>query len=527
MKNEIICPHCKKAFKVDDTAFADILKQVRDGEFNAELHARIEDAVKLAVSEAKNEAKADAAKKDAEIAKLEAEKESAIKLATASTKNELQADVTKRDAEIAALQSKLKEKEDEAKLIEAQMKNTIQHDLSKKSEEIAILQQKLEAKESEKNFAVTEAVRNVEKERDELIVKLKEKDGEAKLIESQTKSTFQDDISKKNAEIAALQVKLEAKETEKRYAITEAINNIEKERDELAGKLESKDAEKKLLEVSIRDKYESELKLKDEQIAQYKDFKAKQSVKLLGESLEQHCEIVFRQWQATGAFKDVFFGKDNDFASSGTKGDYIYRETDEFGNEILSIMFDMKNEADDTATKKKNEDHFKKLDKDRIDKNCEYAVLVSVLESDNELYSGITDVSYSHDKMYVVRPHFFIPIITILRNAALNSLKYKAELALIREQDIDVTNFERDLQVFQTGFMKNVKDSSNKFVEAMDGIDATIKKLEGIKEALRLSNKHLLTAGNKVEEVSVKRFTKNNPTMAAKFSGLNNSHSQD
>lgn len=521
MKNEIICPHCKKAFKVDDTAFAEILKQVRDSEFNAELHARIEDAVKLAVSETKNETSADVAKKEAEIAELKAEKESAVKLAEANTKNELQADVAKRDAEIAALQAKLKEKEDEVKLVESQTKNALQENLSKKNEEIVTLQQKLEAKDIEKNFAVTEARNKVEKERDELIAKLREKEGEAKLLESQTKNALQDDMSKKNAEIAVLRASLGAKETEKRLAITEAINSIEKERDELAGRLESKDSEKKLLEVSLKDKYESELKLKDEQIAQYKDFKAKQSVKLLGESLEQHCEIAFRQWQATGAFRNVYFGKDNDAASSGTKGDYIYRETDEIGNEILSVMFDMKNEADDTATKKKNEDHFKKLDRDRLEKGCEYAVLVSVLEVDSELYAGITDVSYSYDKMYVVRPQFFIPIITILRNAALNSMKYKAELALVREQNIDVTNFERDLQIFQSGFMKNVKDSSNKFKEAMDGIDLTIKKLEGIKEALRLSNKHLLTAGNKVEDVSVKRLTKNNPTMAAKFAELN------
>lgn len=520
MSNEIICPHCKKAFKVDDTAFADILKQVRDSEFNAELHSRIEDAVKLAVSEAKNEAKADASKKDAEIAKLAAEKESAVQLAMASTKNELQADVAKRDSEIASLQSKLKQKEDEVKLVEAQTKNSLQGDLSKKNEEIAILQQKLEAKELEKNSAVTEALHSVEKERDELIAKLKERDNEVLLVESRTKNTLQEDIAKKEAEIVRLQSDLSGKETEKRLAITEAIGAIEKERDELASKLEAKDSQTKLLEVNLRDKYETELRLKDDQIAQYKDFKAKQSVKLLGESLEQHCEIAFRQWQATGAFRNVYFGKDNDTTVSGTKGDYIYRETDDLGNEILSIMFEMKNEADDSTTKKKNEDYFKKLNQDREKSNTEYAVLVSILEADSELYTGITDVSYAHDKMYVIRPQFFIAMITILRNAALNSLKYKAELALVREQNIDITNFENELQLFQSDFMRNVKNSGSKFKEAMDGIDKTIKQLENIKEALRLSNKHLLTAGNKVEDVSVKRLTKNNPTMAAKFAEL-------
>ena len=525
MKNEIICPHCQKAFKVDDTAFAEILKQVRDSEFNAELHARIEDAVKLAVSETRSEAMVDVAKKEAEIAELTALKESAVKLAESNIKNELQADISKRDTEIAALHSKLKETEDEAKLVESRTKNTLQEDLSKKNEEISALQQKLETKDTEKELAVNLALKKIEKERDELSVKLKERDGEAKLVESQTKNAIQSDISKKDAEIAALQANLDAKETEKHLAITKAINNIEKERDELSSKLDSKDSEKKLLEVNLKDKYESELRLKDEQIAQYKDFKAKQSVKLLGESLEQHCEITFRQWQAGGGFRNLSFSKDNDSTTSGTKGDYIYRETDGLGNEILSIMFEMKNEAEDSTTKKKNEDHLKKLDQDRMKSDCEYAVLVSVLEADSELYSGITDVSsYSYDKMYVVRPQFFITIITILRNAALNSLKYKAELALIREQNIDITNFENDLHVFQSGFMKNVKDSSNKFKEAMDGIDTTIRKLENIKEALRLSNKHMLTAGNKVEDVSVRRLTKNNPTMAEKFANLETDH---
>lgn len=419
--NEIKCPHCGKTFKVDESSFADIIKQVRDSEFDKALHEQVENAVKIAQLEAQNSLKEETSQKDSEIAKL--------------------------------------------------------------------------------------------------LSRLNEKENEAKLIAEQTKSALQQDLSVKNTEIATLQSKLDAKETEKRLAVTEAINKLEKERDDLANKLQSKDSEKVLLEVNLKDKYESELKLKDEQIAQYKDFKAKQSVKLLGESLEQHCEIAFRQWQSTGAFRNVSFGKDND-ASSGGKGDYIYRETDDAGNEVLSIMFDMKNEADETTAKKKNEDHFKKLHKDRVEKKCEYAVLVSVLEADNELYSGITEVSYAHDKMYVVRPQFFITIITILRNAARNAMKYKAELALVREQNIDITNFESELQTFQDGFMKNVKDSSNKFIDAMDGIDATIKKLEGIKEALRLSNKHLLTAGSKVEGVSVKRLTKNNPTMADKFAEL-------
>jgi len=420
--NEIKCPHCGQTFKVDEAGFADIVKQIRDHEFENALHEQVASAVK--------------------IAKLETE--SSLKDTTAQ-----------KDVEISKLQGQLKEKDDEAKLIEAQTKNSVQGELSKK---------------------------------------------ETELVE--------------------LRAKLSAKDTEKQLAVTEAVNKVEKERDELANKLEVKNHEQKLLESSLKEKHESEIKLKDEQIAQYKDFKAKQSVKLLGESLEQHCEIVFRQWQSAGAFKNVYFEKDND-ASSGSKGDYIYRETDVAGNNILSIMFDMKNEADDSTTKKKNEDHFKKLDNDRKEKKCDFAVLVSMLEPDNELYSGITDVSsFAYDNMYVVRPQFFIPMITLLRTAALSSMKYKAELAIVRNQNIDITTFENDLQVFQDGFMKNVKDSSNKFQDAMDGIDVTIKKLEGIKETLRLSNKHLLTAGNKVENVSVKRLTKNNPTMTAKFDEL-------
>jgi len=492
--NDIICPQCKKVFKVDEAGFADILKQVRDHVFDKELHERLElaekekeNAVKLARVDVEKSMQADIVKKDKELVTLKAEKESAVKLAEANIKSELQADITKRDAEIAELKAEkdallaktLAEKEAEITKIQTKLESAE----ADKNAEIAKLQARLEATDTAKKLAVTEAVSKVEKERDEL------------------------------------GAKLESSATEKELAVSKAVNIVEKERDELAGKLKIKDHEQKVLELSLKEKHEAELKLKNEQIAQYKDFKSKQSVKLLGESLEEHCKITFRQWQSAGAFRNVYFEKDND-ASTGGKGDYIYRETDEAGNEILSIMFDMKNEADDTAAKKKNEDYFKKLDRDRIEKKCQYAVLVSVLETDNELYAGITDVSYAYDKMYVVRPQFFIPMITLLRNGALDSLRYKAELALVRDQNIDITNFENDLQLFQDGFMRNVKDSSNKFRDAMDGIDVTIKKLEGIKEALRLSNKHLLTAGNKVENVSVKRLTKNNPTMAAKFEEL-------
>lgn len=419
--NEIKCPSCGKAFKVDEAGFADILKQVRDHEFDKALEEQLTTAVKVAKLETESTLKDIAAEKDITISKLRSQ--------------------------------------------------------------------------------------------------LKEKDDEARLIEVQTKSSLQDELSHKDSELADLRAKLHAKDTERQLAVIEAVSRVEKERDELVGKIQIKDSEKQLLEVSLKEKYETELKSKDEMIAYYKDMKVKLSTKMVGETLEQHCEIEFEKLRATG-FRYAHFGKDND-ASFGSKGDYIYREFDENDNEVISIMFEMKNEGDETATKKRNEDFFKELDKDRIEKKCEYAVLVSLLEADNELYnSGIVDVSHKHDKMYVVRPQFFMPIITILRNAALNSMRYKSELALIRSQNVDITNFENELRLFQDGFMKNVKDSSNKFQEAMDGIDATIRKLEGVKEALRLSNKHLLTAGNKVEAVSVKRLTHNNPTMAAKFREL-------
>ena len=475
MNKEIICPHCKKAFKVDDAGFADILKQVRDHEFAKELHERLEMAEK--------------------------DKESAIKLAEANTKNELQASVAKKETEIAELKAE-------------------------KEAEIARLQANIESADVEKNLAVTEAVNKVEKERNELMASLRKKEEEAKLVESQTKSILQEDLSKKNSEIAVLQTELGAKETEKRLAVTEAINRIERERDELAGKLESKDSEKQLLEVTLKDKYETELKSKDEMISYYKDLKAKLSTKLVGETLEQHCEIEFERLRATG-FKKAEFGKDND-ASSGSKGDYIYREYDDDANEIISIMFEMKNEGDETATKKKNEDFFKELDKDRTEKKCEYAVLVTLLEADSELYnSGIVDVSHKHDRMYVVRPQFFIPIITVLRNAALNSMKYKSDLAMIRSQNIDVTNFEKDLEEVKNGFARNYDLAGRKFVSAIEDIDKSIKILQRTKEELLSSENNLRLANNKIQDVTVRRLTSNNPTMAAKFADQKTDHADD
>lgn len=343
-----------------------------------------------------------------------------------------------------------------------------------------------------------------------------EKESVAKLAEANARNASQADIAKREAEVAELRAQLQATITEKQLAVTEAVTRVEKERDQLLSELKSKDAEKQLLESSLKDKYSTELKNKDEMIAYYKDMKAKLSTKMVGETLEQHCEIEFEKLRAS-AFQHAEFGKDND-ASSGSKGDYIYRETDERGTEIISIMFEMKNENDETATKKTNESFLKELDKDRREKRCEYAVLVSLLEADNELYNtGIVDKSHVFEKMYVVRPQFFIPIITLLRNAALNSLKYKQELALVQSQNIDVTNFESQLSDFRDSFGRSYRLASERFSDAVASIDKSIAQLQKTKENLLKSEDHYRIANNKADELTVKKLTRNNPTMREKF----------
>ena len=358
----------------------------------------------------------------------------------------------------------------------------------------------------------------------------KERQTAAELAEAKTKSELQEELTKRQAEaaelkatkdteIAALRAQIAAADTEKKLALNEVANKLERERDDLANKLEHKDAEKQLLEASLKREFENELKSKDEMIAYYKDMKARQSTKMVGESLEQHCEIEFERLRAT-AFQNATFGKDND-ASSGSKGDYIYRETDANGTEIISIMFEMKNENQETSTKKANESFLKELDKDRREKKCEYAVLVSLLEADNELYNGgIVDKSHIFDKMYVVRPQFFIPIITLLRNAALNSLKYKQELAIVRAQNIDITNFEDNMEKFKDGFARNYDLASRKFEDAISGIDKTIKELEKTKQALLSSENNLRLANDKAQDLTIKKLTRSNPTMTAMFTEI-------
>lgn len=466
--HDIICPHCNKAFKIDESGYADILKQVHDGEFEKRLHERLELAEK--------------------------EKKTAVELA-----------VTKRDSEV-------------------------QKQLAEKDAELQNLKAKLDAGEMAKKVAINEALKVVEKERDELTNKLDKAQEDSKtaltLAEEKLSRQLVETSAKKDAEIQNLKAKISKEDLAKKLAVTEAVNAIEKERDSLISKIEKSDLEKKLSEEALKDKYETRIKDRDGEIERLQDFKARLSTKMVGETLEQHCETEFNRIRAA-AFPNAYFEKDND-ASEGSKGDYIFKDKGESGIEIVSIMFEMKNENDATATKKKNDDFFKQLDKNRNQKGCEYAVLVSLLESDNELYNaGIVDVSHRFSKMYVIRPQFFIPMITLLRNAAMKSLEYKTELAIVKSQNIDITSFEDELDEFKTGFARNYELASKKFKTAISEIDKTIDHLQKTKDALLGSENNLRLANNKADELSVKKLTKNNATMAKKFANLKNSDVSD
>ena len=337
--------------------------------------------------------------------------------------------------------------------------------------------------------------------------------------------SLKSELAEKARQITELQAQNQAlaqrMTLERELAIREALAAKERELTELAAQLQLRDSQNQLAQNALRERYEIQPKHKDEEVAFYKDFKARQSTKMVGESLEAHCETEFNRIRAM-AFPQAQFGKDND-AAGGSKGDYIFREQDGAGNEIVSIMFEMKNENDETATKKKNEHFFKELDKDRREKNCEYAVLVSLLESDSELYNGgIVDVSHAYPKMYVVRPQFFIPIISLLRNAGLNALKYRQEVAAMREQHIDITNFENELDDFREKFGRNYRLASEKFQAAIKHIDDTIRHLEKTKADLLGAENNLRLANNKAEELTVKKLTRKNPTMKAKVDALKN-----
>jgi hypothetical protein len=385
------------------------------------------------------------------------------------------------------------------------------------------LQSKLDTGETTKQLAVAEALKQVEKERDTLKHELEQFKRDMKaaneLADTRHEKSLQETVTTKDNEIQKLKNELEIIKTRQEITVTDAVSKVEKERDKLRHDLEQAELQKKLSEQSLKDKYETQLKDRDDAIERLRDMKARLSTKMVGETLEQHCETEFNRLRAT-AFPRSYFEKDND-ASTGSKGDYIFRDSDESDIEIVSIMFEMKNENDTTATKKKNEDFFKELDKDRNEKGCEYAVLVSLLEPESELYnSGIVDVSYRYPKMYVIRPQFFIPIITLLRNASLKSLEYKSELALMKAQNIDITNFEHNLEQFKDGFARNYDLASRKFQTAIDEIDKSISHLQKTKDALLGTDRNLRLANDKAQSVTIKKLTKDNPTMKAKFSEL-------
>lgn len=460
--NDIICPNCNKAFKIDEASFDNILKQVRDHEFEKEINNR--------------------------LILAENDKQNSLKLMQETLKNSFQNELHKKDQQYFELKAQI-EKENSSKL-------------STYENELVNLKAQIAKYDLEKQLAITEIKQKLENENTSKI------------------STFENELLNLKAQIAK-------SELEKQLAVNSAVQKLEKERDELANEIKLKETEKQLLEKSLQEKFQVELKEKeaiikhkDEEIALRKDMKLKLSTKMLGESLEQHCENEFNKLRAT-AFQKAYFEKDND-SKSGSKGDFVYKEYDELGIEIISIMFEMKNEGDETATKKRNEDFFKELDKDRTEKKCEYAILVSLLEADNDYYNtGIVDVSHKFNKMYVVRPQFFIPIITLLRNSAMKSMQFKAELALIKNQNIDITNFEEKVNSFKDGFARNYDLASRKFKAAIEGIDKTIKELEKTKEALLASENNLRLANNKTEDLTIKKLTYNNPTMKAKFDELN------
>ena len=385
------------------------------------------------------------------------------------------------------------------------------------------LNNRLSLAKKEKDNAVELAKANV---KNTLQQELAKKDRDFIELKANNEVKFAESLGEKEKEISEMRSKIENYEIQKELEVSQALKAIEKERDDLTNDLKIKETEAQLLEKSIKEQFNNKLgvkdeaiRMKDEEIARLKDFKQKLSTKMVGETLEQHCENEFNKLRAS-AFQNSYFEKDND-SSGGSKGDFIYKETDELGNEIISIMFEMKNENDETATKKKNEDFFVKLDKDRNQKNCEYAVLVSLLESESEFYNtGIVDVSHRFEKMYVVRPQFFIPIITLLRNAAMTSLKYKVELNVMRNQNIDITNFEEKIEAFKKGFAYNYDLASRKFKTAIDEIDKTISHLEKMKTALLSSENNLRLANNKADDLTIKKLTFGNPTMKSKFDEL-------
>ena len=410
--------------------------------------------------------------------------------------------------------------ERETALLEEKAKNQLQESLYQKDKAIETLEHKLTDLENQQEIKLAQAISEKDQEITDLNFKIKQFDTEKSLLIKDNERSLYEQLAKKDIQIQEMQAQLDKWQLEQENKLQSSVSAIEKERDALQNKLQLQEKEQALSLSEVKNQYEAQLKAANEQVEFYKNFKAQQSTKAIGESLEVYAETEFNKVRQI-AFPNAYFEKDNQVSSRGSKGDFIYRETDENGIEILSIMFEMKNEADNTQKKHKNEDFFKELDKDRREKNCEYAVLVTMLEADNDYYNtGIVDVSHKYDKMYVVRPQFFIQLIGILRNAALNALQYKQELALMREQNIDITHFEEDLDVFKTAFAKNYNSASKNFQKAIDEIDKAIKRMEAVKAALTTSENQLRLANNKLEDVSVKKLTRKNPTMRAKFEEL-------
>lgn len=441
--SEIRCPHCNKAFTIDEADYAKLISQVRTSEFDKEIHEKLQSEI---------------------------------------TKQKTSNDLLIKDIE---------------------MKH--QSDLSEKDMQIESLKAQIDKAESEKQLAVNMALESKDEE-----------------------------LNKKNQEIVELKSSLSNKDTEKQLEISEAERKKDNELaekitqiQELSSEIKLKNRERELNERSLKSKYEEQLKVKDDEIERLRDFKQRLSTKMVGETLEQHCSIQFNQYRMT-AFPNAYFEKDND-AKTGSKGDFIYKDFSDDGTEYISIMFEMKNESDTTVTKHKNEDFFKELDKDRNEKGCEYAVLVSMLESDNEFYNnGIVDVSYKYPKMYVIRPQFFIPIISLLRNAVLNSLEYRRQLAIVQNQQADLTTFENNIEVFKSSFLKTYENAIKKHQDAIDGIDKAIAQLTKIKEALQTSDKHLKAANNKLTtDLTVKRLTKNADTVYDKLMAIRDKNNDE
>lgn len=533
--NEIKCPHCGKVFQVDERGFADILRQVRTAEFDKEIAQREgmlqeqnAQAVKLAVAKAQQDAQAETAQRDARIAELETrlaaekrEREQAEKSSQIEHANELEAALAKKQAEIVQLQADMKklsaDHDAQNRIAKAEHERLLSDATAQRDAEIAALRQQISSQESAFKQQLESQVQQYSQ-------KIAADKAESARVAAEESAKLQQTIVAQKQQLESQTQQFRA---EKELAVSEARAAAERQRDELAAQVKLQEAQAAQERAALREKMTNELaakdeliKYKDEEIARVKEMKARLSTKMVGESLERHCETEFNKIRAT-AFPHAYFEKDNDVVD-GTKGDFVFRETDPAtGEEVVSIMFEMKNENDETRTKHKNEDFFAKLDSDRKKKGCEYAVLCTMLEPENELYNeGIVDVSYRYEKMYVIRPQFFIPIISILRNAALSALQYKTELAEVRNQNIDITNFENSMEDFKTKFARNYDLASRRFQTAIDEIDKTIDHLQKTKEALLGSERNLRLANDKAQDLTIKKLTRKNPTMKAKFAAL-------